>query len=56
MESIKTYTVKEAQTILHVNDKTIRNYIKAGKLKAAKIGRGWIIKESDLMTFINSNS
>lgn len=53
---IKTYTVKEAEKILHVNDKTIRSYIKAGKLKAAKIGRGWIIKETDLMAFINENS
>lgn len=53
---IKTYTAKEAEKILHVTSKTIRGYIKAGKLKAVKIGRSWVIKEADLMSFINENS
>lgn len=56
MDNIKTYTLKEAENILHVKSAAIRSYIKAGRLKASKIGRGWIIKESDLMAFIKNNS
>lgn len=33
----KTYTKKEIAEKLHVTTKTIDNYIKAGKLKAAKL-------------------
>lgn len=54
---LKTYTVAEAAKILHVNEKTTRGYIKSGKLKASKTGgRRWIIKESDLLSFIEGNS
>ena len=53
---IKTYTVKEAEGILRVNGKTVRSYIKAGRLKAAKIGRAWVIKKEDLEKFIEQNS
>lgn len=56
MENIKTYNLKEAESILHVKSAAIRNYIKSGKLKASKIGRGWIINEADLKAFIKSNS
>lgn len=52
---IKTYTVKEAELILKVGGKTVRNYIKDGKLPAAKIGRGWVIRHNDLDSFIKNN-
>jgi excisionase family DNA binding protein len=56
MADIKTYTVKEAEEILKVKGRAIRDYIKNGKLKASKIGRGWVIKKEDLEKFIEQNS
>jgi excisionase family DNA binding protein len=56
MENIKTYTVDEAESILKVKARTIRAYIKAGKLKASKIGRSYVIQRADLEQFIKENS
>ena len=55
MNDIKTYTVKEAESILKVKGKAIRGYIKDGKLKASKIGKAWVIKQEDIEKFINDN-
>jgi excisionase family DNA binding protein len=48
------YTAKEVAIILKVTYRTVMNYIKAGKLKAGKIGREWKITETDLREFVNS--
>lgn len=34
------YTIQEAIVILGVSDRTMRNYIKAGKIKARQYGSG----------------
>lgn len=49
------YTVKEVAIILKVTYRTVWNYIKAGKLKAGKIGREWKVTETDLREFVNSS-
>lgn len=56
MADIKTYTTKEAEKILKVKSRTICDYIKGGKLKASKVGRGWLINQEDIEAFIKSNS
>ncbi|MEO2059401.1 MAG: helix-turn-helix domain-containing protein [Mesonia sp.] len=43
-----TITTQEAAKILNVADITIHNYIKKGILPAKKVGRKYIIKESDV--------
>lgn len=43
-----TLTTQEAAKILNVADITIHNYIKKGILPAKKVGRKYIIKESDV--------
>lgn len=47
-----TYTVNQAADYLHRSAFTVREWLKAGKLKGAKIGKGWLIKQSDLEAFI----
>lgn len=49
------YTVKEVAIILKVTYRTVWNYIKAGKLKAGKIGREWKVAETDLREFVNNS-
>ncbi|PKE20732.1 helix-turn-helix domain-containing protein [Macrococcoides caseolyticum] len=51
--SVKTYTVDEVAKMLDCTERTIRNYIKAGKIKAVKMGRKYIISEDNYKKFIN---
>lgn len=53
IESIKLYTLSEVQPILKVSYRTLQNYIKDGRLKAAKIGGKWKVSEDNLLKFIN---
>ena len=48
----KLYTTAEVAEILKVTQRTVYNYLKAKKLKAAKVGRDWLITESNLKKFI----
>jgi len=39
---------------LGFKEKTVREWLRTGKLKGKKVGRLWRIKESDLEEFINN--
>ena len=45
-------TPDEAAAIVKVSAKTIREWLKQGKLKGIKTGRLWRIKESELRAFL----
>lgn len=47
------YTAKETAELLHVSERTIRNYIKRGNLKAQKVGGDWAITEENIKAFLN---
>ena len=49
-------TVKEIYQSLKVKKLTVYRWIKAGKLKAVKIGKGFRIKKEDFENFINKSS
>jgi excisionase family DNA binding protein len=49
----KLYTVDEVAAILKVHRNTVIMLINTGELKAAKIGRQYRIKETDLNDYIN---
>lgn len=54
--TIKGYlTIKEAAAALRVSDRSIIRYIKAKRLRAAKIGQ-WRIKKTDLEHFVIKSS
>ena len=55
MADIKVYTVDEVCDILSVTQRTMYNYIGAGKLKAFKMGKYWRIREEDLRAFISGD-
>jgi excisionase family DNA binding protein len=49
------FTVNQVAERLQVRPKTVREWLKAGRLKGVKIGgRFWRIKESELSRFIDS--
>lgn len=45
------YSIYEAAAVLGVHERTIRNHIRAGDLKAGKAGRQWRIAKADLLAF-----
>lgn len=47
-ETQGTLTVQEAANFLNCADITVHNYIKKGILPAVKVGRKYIIRQSDL--------
>lgn len=53
MENSEFYTAKELAKKLRVNIMTIYRYIKAGKLKAYKIGKEFRIGKRDFQEFLN---
>jgi excisionase family DNA binding protein len=50
----KVYTPEGAAEALLVSPKTIRDWLRTGKLKGIKIGRLWRVRESDLEEFLKS--
>lgn len=44
----KFYTIDQVAEILDMHHKTVRKFIKDGKLKANKVGKQWRISQSDL--------
>lgn len=47
----KYYTVEQISEMLNMHPKTIQRYIREGKLKAAKVGKGWRVTGHDLSVF-----
>lgn len=56
MSEYKFYTVAEVAEILQVHWQSVLNYIKSGKLKAVKLGKGYRISDAALSKFISDNS
>lgn len=48
------YTVDQISSLLNMHPKTIQRYIREGKLRATKIGKGWRIAGHDLSAFTES--
>lgn len=49
----KTYTLKEAASLLQISEGVLRLTIRCGKIPATRRGRGLVVKRADLMPFID---
>ncbi len=56
MENNEFLTVEQVAKLLQVHWQTVLNYIKAGKLRAVKLGKGYRIPPDSLNKFIKDNS
>jgi excisionase family DNA binding protein len=50
------YDVAEVASVLDMQEETIREYIRFGKLRANKVGRKYWIDEADLQSFVRGES
>lgn len=53
LDTFRLYTLTEVEPILGVSHRTLLDYVKTGKIKAAKIGGKWKVSEENLKAFIN---
>ncbi len=54
MES-KFYTADQVAELLNIHPKTVRKYIREGKLRATKVGKQWRITGHDLSLFVEGD-
>jgi len=45
-------SVKQAAEFLGLHEQTVREYLRAGRIKAQRIGRVYVIDERDLRRFL----
>lgn len=53
---VKLYSTEETAELLGITERTVRTYIKAGKLRAQKVAGTWEISEENLKRFLNGES
>ncbi len=52
----KYYTVDQISNMLNLHPKTIRRYIREGKLRANKVGKSWLVTGHDLSIFTEGSN
>ena len=48
----KLYSVEDLVKILSLSDRTVRAYLRAGKIRGRKIGLRWRVTEDNLKKFL----
>lgn len=48
-------TTKQLSEFLQVSDQTVKRAIKAGKLKAFKVGKDWRIEKEEVIKWLKDN-
>lgn len=54
MTAEKLLTPEAAAEVLGISPRTLRDWLRAGKIKGVKVGKAWRIREVDLQAFIES--
>lgn len=55
MQNNNFYTVEQVAELLQIHWQTVLNYIKSGKIKALRLGKGYRVTKEDLDQFIKTN-
>lgn len=55
-DGMKVYTIPDLIELLHLTKWTLRTHIRAGRLKAKKIGRSYYITEDALKEFFEAKT
>ena len=49
-----TYGLKDLEKKLNIGIRTLREYVKKGKLEAKKVGKAYYVAEPNLMAFLEA--
>lgn len=50
----KLYTIEDICFIAGISSQTVRQLLREGHLKGAKVGRKWVIQKSDFQSFLDN--
>lgn len=50
------YTLEQLEKEINFNKRSLRECIKQGKLKASKIGNGYVVQREDVIKWLNDNN
>lgn len=53
IDGIKAYSIKDLSKILNVTPFTLRKYVTTGRIKAQKVGRGYMVTHESLKEFLD---
>lgn len=53
---VKLYGVEEVAELLGITERTVREYLKRGKMRGQKLAGVWEISEDNLRYFLNGNA
>lgn len=53
-KTMNTLNLPEAAELMKIHPKTLQEFIYSGSLPAAKIGRSWVMLESDVLNYIET--
>ena len=53
---IPVYDLKDLSKKLKISIRTLRKYVKSGKLKAKKVGKAYYVTEPNLMAFLDPDT
>lgn len=51
--SLALYTVEELSETLEIQERTIREYLREGRLKGRKLARRWYVSEDNIREYFN---
>jgi len=50
---LKLYSVEDLSKLLDIQEKTIQQYLKAGKIKGRKLALRWYVTEQDMKDYFS---
>ena len=53
---VNHYDIKETADILGISSTSVLNYIREGKMKAAKVGGRWLVTEEAIKVYLDNAS
>ena len=54
MKRLLFYDLKDVEKELKIGRRTLREYVKEGRLKAKKVGRAYLVTEKALVDFVEA--
>ncbi len=51
--NLALYTVEELSDVLEIQERTLREYLREGRLKGRKLARKWYISEDNIRDYFN---
>jgi len=56
IEGVKVYSLLEVSKLLDITYPTVRKYVKEGKIRSQRVGRGYLVTDESIRNFLNAEN